>query len=237
MGVAFRSASSLAAGTRTNSTLTAPSGITNGDVLLLILAVGHDPAVTTTPPSGFAALTGFPVDMTFPPDTWVARFNAWFKIASSESGNYTATHSSASTEGWLGCYSGGGAASPINPAPAITDHAVGGGGAVLIAPTITPLVDSSAVVWVGQNWDGTGAASPPTGTTPTFTERLNVTTETLYVADGVLTTAGATGTKSVTSTQGDNRPWIAALICIEAAASAAVSDIQSGRIPTALLCM
>lgn len=222
MAVAYRSSSSLSLGTRTDSTLTAPSGITNGDVLLLILAAGAAAGVTVTPPTGFTVLTGFPSAMDKPADPWTTRLYVWYKVASSESGNYTATHSSASSQAYISAISGA-AGTPINPNPTITNHPFSTGGATLIAPSITPVVNDSMVVWVGVVWDTVGATTPPTGTTPTFTERLNASSEGIYVADGILATAAATGDKSVSTANGNGQAWIAALICVEASVVSAIN--------------
>lgn len=220
MPAAFGSGSTLAAGTRTNSTITAPASIANGDVLLYILSIGGAAGPTATPPAGFAI-----VDASWPmaysrPDPWAVKVYAWWKIASGESGNYAATHSSAATEGYIYRITGADA-TPINPTPTKTEDSnnVPEEG-TLTAPGLTTPVDGSMVISVYGVWDTLGASTPPAGTTPTFTERKD--SGALYVADGILATAGATGDKSITMTP-NQQAWAAGLISIEAAVGGGVS--------------
>lgn len=118
----------------------------------------------------------------------------------------------------MGCYSGANTTSPFNPNASITDNPTGGvNGGTMTAPTITSAVNDSIIVGLYGCWDAIGSQSPSGGTTPTFSERHNPATGGIYVQDGVLATAGATGAKAVTSAQSSNRPWVATLICIEAA--------------------
>ena len=106
MAVAFRSISYVAYGNRGGTTITAPAGITDGDVLLLVFFAGSgtNPPPPITLPSGFTQLSGpnFTNLSTF----YAHRYLAW-KVASGESGNYGISHTSASTTGAIICVSGG----------------------------------------------------------------------------------------------------------------------------------
>jgi hypothetical protein len=215
VAVAVKSSSTLNLGNRTNTTFTAPSGIVDGDLLLMIVDSGRDPVLSITAPSGFSTVSGFPVTQTAYSGTYQVRTNAFYKIASGESGNYATTHTAADTEGIIFRIDGG-AASPFNPAMQYTDHPSGSNGGVNTAPTITPAVDNSLVIWFGSCWDGFGATSPPTGTTPTFTEYANDTAGVFYCAAGVLSPQGATGTKDVNNTQVADRTWLAGQLVVEA---------------------
>lgn len=218
MAAAVGSTNTLSLANRSNSTFTAPSGIADGDILVILMHTGRNPALTATAPSGFTAFTGFPTNMTsVSGDPYVVTLHAWYKVASSESGNYATSHAAADTEGIIYRITGGDTTTPQDVSPAFTDHAPSSGGGTVTAPTITPTVDGSLVIWFGAAWDGFGATSPPTGTTPTFTEYLNATSGVLYSAAGPLTTAGATGAKSVSASQGDGRPWWAGHFVIRAA--------------------
>jgi hypothetical protein len=224
MAVAYRSSSTVSGGTRSNTSFTAPSGIANNDILVILMLVGN--STTATAPSGFSTASGFPISYTWTSvDVTVLRLYVFYKVASSESGNYATTHGSAYTEGVMYAFSGGDTTTPISPTP-VTGFSNGnaGDGATLTVTTITPSVDNSMVIWVGATWDDFGAANPPTGTTPTFTERYNPTTaSSFYVAEGVLGTAGATGSKSVTSTQATDRPQARAMLVVQAAGGAAAT--------------
>lgn len=219
MAVAHRSFSNTTYASRTNNTITAPSGIQDGDILLLGGVVGAaTEAPDPTPPSGFTAVpltTGtWPIDNS-DAGSFNLEFRVWYKVASGESGNYTVTHSAASSQHWMACYSGGDTADPIGEATA-----QGGNSQTSTALGVTPTVDESMVVFASHDWGSlTNNLTPPTGSTPTFTERMDTTV--CYVADGVLTTAGATGNKSHTNNN-DNAvvPFAASLIVINAAPGA-----------------
>jgi hypothetical protein len=214
MAAAYRSHSTLSLGTRTNSTFAAPSGIQNGDTLLILISAGQVPAIAVTPPAGFATCTGFPLEYGYSGDTWKVRLYAFWKVAASESGSYTCTHSSGSSEGVMYAVSGGHATTPINPNPTTQIHTTETTGSTLTAPSITPAVADSFIAWFGGTWDDFGNdATPATG----FTERYNPTSgSVLYVADGVFA-AAATGTVTVTSTQQNGLQNACAMVCVEAA--------------------
>ena len=219
MAAAVRAITSLALGNRTNSTLTAPAGLANDDILLAFLCAGDgndQTAPTVTPPSGFTLLTGFPIQID-QPDPYATAMRVWWKLASSESGSYVFTHGAADSEGVMYAISGADS-TPINPnATAATGVNTSG---VCTATGLTTAVDGSLVIYACITWDFAGPSSPPTGTTPTFTERYDSGTGIFYAADGVLATAGATGDKSVTTPNAHHK-WGATLVCIEAGAAVA----------------
>jgi hypothetical protein len=213
MAAAVRAVTSIALANRTNTTLTAPAGLANDDILLALIAAGdggdtNPPAVT--PPSGFSALTGFPLTIS-KADPYATALRVFWKLAASESGSYTFTHGAADSEGLMYAISGADA-TPINP------NATTNSGTFSSTSTATGLTtpnDNSLVIFACILWNRAGA-TPPTGTTPTFTERYDPGTGGIvYIADGVLATAGATGNKSVTF-GGSNDAWGATLISIEA---------------------
>jgi hypothetical protein len=192
---AYRSSSILTAATRSNSTFTAPSGIVNGDRLVILLSAGASSAPTVTPPAGFTAIPGFPVNYS-QPDPYAVRVYAWEKNASSESGSYATSHGSADTEGIMYAVSSAGAASPTAVSFVDTTGIAGGGGWGS-APSITTPNNNSFVIFWGSSWNNFGTTSAPAGTSPTFTQRKNPGgAGVLYTADGTLATAGATGTKT-----------------------------------------
>lgn len=211
---AFRSASNTTFASRTNTIVTAPAGIVDADVLVLLGLTGAaTTAPTATPPAGFAEVTGtWPVSLTdtgsFNVRVWI-----WYKIAASESGNYTFTHASASSQGEMMAVSGGASAKPNatqNNGTGLTSTALG----------LTTVADQSLVAYFGTDWGTTGNnLSPPAGTTPTFTERLDIA-PLVYLATGILSPAGATGDKTQTNNSGLSDPWSAYLVAIEAAGAA-----------------
>lgn len=218
MACVIESVSALASGTRTNSTVTAPSGIANDNILVYgLLISGAAGGPTATAPSGFTAPTGIPVAWTGSGilDTYGLRIYFWTKKASGESGNYTATHSSGDSTAFMWRISGADTTTWVDQNPTTQSHNGGGSGhAVIDTPGQTPTVDGCALLWMGVTWDSFGNATPTTG----WTERRNQAAEVLYVQDLIQVTAGATGTISVTSTQGGDRPEGAAMLVIRAAA-------------------
>ena len=188
---AFRSLSNMTYGSRTNTTITAPSGIVDGDILILALVIGKSgsapPAATL--PAGFSTIQG--PNETETGTFFVNRILAW-KVASGESGSYTVTHASASSQGVMLCISGASGSTPVSSDNECNDVS---DGQTTTALSITTPSNNSLVAFIAHNYAGyTGIASPPTGTTPTFTEQLD--TGLMYVATGVLATAGATGNKT-----------------------------------------
>lgn len=228
--VAYRSSRSTTYATRTNTTITAPAGIQNNDVLIILFGIGASGTPPApAPPAGFNIITGFPTTETDAGGFKVKTY-AWYKIASGESGNYTITHSSAASQGYMAAVSGADIADPFHQNPTTNT----GSGTVSTALGLTTPADNSLVIYLGSDWgDNSNALSPPTGTTPTFNERLDPGTVSgiMYVADGVLASQGTTGNKTQSNNSNSGNPWMASLICVNPmlAASAAVT----GTITTA----
>lgn len=223
--VAVASTSTLAYGTRTNSTITAPSGIADGNVLVAILHVGDataEPSLAVTPPAGWTELTGSPIEASRP-DPYTLSLRFYSKVASSESGNYTFTHASGESEGIIYRLTGASTTSPINPNPTVNesvDNPVATG-QTTTGLSITTAVNGSLVIMASDAWDGP-PTDPPTGTTPTFTERYQGTI--FYACDGVMATAGATGDKSHANANASTAlPWCCVMIAVATAAAAAFS--------------
>lgn len=212
MGADFRSGSSVNYGLRTNTTITAPAGIQNGDVLLLIFEIGANPTPPTpTPPAGFTALAGFPLTRS-DGNGFTVNTYAWRKIANAESGDYTVTHTSANSNAYMLAALGADTADPINPAPTTQT----GTGATATAPGLTTVADQSLIVYWCSKWNFPGI-TPPGGTTPTLTTRLDGSATLLFVSTGVLSPAGATGSKVATGLpNASTEPWGSGLVAIKA---------------------
>lgn len=192
----FRSGSAVDFANRTNTTIPAPAGIQNDDGLLIIHVVGASGTPpTATPPAGFVALPGFPVlysDGT-PGTDFTYRVNVWQKVADGESGDYEVIHAAGLSTAYMLAGLDIDIADPIEPNPTI---ATGAGDPTTVPGITTPRNESLVVLWCAD-WElfGGGTAVPG-GTTPTFTERYDGAS-TLYVATGVMGTAGATGDKTL----------------------------------------
>lgn len=219
MAVAIRSSATLAFGSgRTTSTLTAPAGIANGDVLLAILSVGAgvSSAVAVTPPAGWTAAAGSPF-FRVGAGPYTISVQIFTKTAASESGSYAFTHASAGTEGIVYALSGANTTTPISPAVTTdTDDFPGiNNGQTTDYVGLTTPVDGCLIVAAEAMWDDTTGMTALSGSTPTFTQRFAGTI--FYVCDGVLATAGATGAKS--HTNGNNSvsgPWVSTLVSVQA---------------------
>lgn len=212
MAVNFGSLSNTTYASRTNTTVTAPTGITDGDELYAFIATtsagGTGP--TPTAPAGFSALTGSP---TIVADSggFQLRFSAYKKTASGESGDYTFTHTTCSSQGLMIRVTGADSGSPV-----VSSNS--GSGSTTTFTGITTTVNNSLIMAVSHDWaDTVNNLSPPSGATPTFTERLDVTL--VYAATGSLATAGATGNKTMTNNSSGGGRWGAYLIGIAPAAT------------------
>ena len=196
--------------TRTNTTVTAPSGITDGDLLLLFAITAADPAApAVTPPAGFTLWEGtWPQPIT--DGFFVIATSLYYKYASSESGNYTFTHANCSSQGAMFRIS------TPHPTEPIEDFTVNiGEDATTTWLGLTTTQNNTLILLFETDWsDNTNNTTPPTGSTPTFTEHIDVTT--IYAASGVLATAGATGNKTHTNNnRGDiTSPWLGLMLAL-----------------------
>lgn len=217
MACAHVSLSSVSLATRTNTTIVAPASIVDGCILEIVQFVEGD--VTPTPPTGFAEWLN--IDHTAEAsDLW-----RWWKRASGESGNYVITHASCFTEAYMCCVSGAVASgTPEDPAPTSNQ----GTGLTMTATGFTTTVDGDLIIGAWCAWDDLAAMTPPTGTTPTFTERYDpgAANNVLYVCDGVMTTAGATGNKAVTKNDTPLDIWMASLVSVKALVAGGTSILK-----------
>jgi hypothetical protein len=207
---AFRSISSTTYATRTNTTVTAPSGITNGDLLIFGIGIfgSGGEAVDPTPPAGFSLISGPSWPLQAVEGANEVETRIYSKVASGESGDYTATHADASSQGWMVAVS--------DPSVNFVITGQSGTGTTTTALSVTSANNNALILFIVHDWLSNAAdISVPTGTTPTFTERLDGATSLFYVATGVLGTAGATGDKTITNRNNIGDPWSAVLLAIE----------------------
>ena len=204
---AFRSISYKAYGSVTGpsaiSTISVPSGVVNGDILILAFVAGQSTVPVVTMPGGWTTIQG-------PSTTTAGGFNvvrvlAW-KVASSEPASYDITTDiTANTSAVMVAVSGASGSTPVSSSNS-------GTGSTTTATGITTPSNNSVVAFIAHNWVLYGTASPPSGTTPTFTERLDAADSLIYVATGVLATAGATGNKTQSNLNGASDGWGAFLV-------------------------
>ena len=213
--VALRNSTVVIYASRTNTVLTAPTGIQDGDLLLIFHIIGAGSLPSVTPPSGFALVPGptFPVIVTGD-DGFSVGSRLYWKVASSESGDYTVTHAAATAQGWIVAYSGADIGTPFSPDATSNNDT----GTTSTATGLTTLRDGSMVVFLEHDWGVTqNDLAVPTGTTPIFTKEFgpSATFGIIFVADGVLSTAGATGNKSITNNNTVSKPAVTYLVSIQ----------------------
>lgn len=227
MAIAFKSISNTTYGAKVDDVVTAPDGIVNGDTLIgVIFTLNATEAVDPTPPSGFTQI-GTTIDVFDGASNGELR--VYWKVASSESGDYTFSHASASSQGIVVVYAGGHLTAPIPGGSAVSVNSQNSGVADTTANTITTPSNNCMVVIVAFDWADTAVnLTPPTGTTPTFIERLDVTLTQVF--DGILATAGATGNKTWANNAATTSPWGALMFAI--APDVTVPDAPTAVTPT-----
>jgi hypothetical protein len=203
----FRSISSVGYASHTNTVVTAPTGILDGDILILTIAVFGTPTpAAVTLPSGFtlidksvAGAGGSNVNMSV----------AW-KRASSESGSYTITHATANTNAFIAVYSG--CIASGSPVDAYIFNA--GLGATTDTTNLVSSVANTTALYIDHDWTAGGGRSAPT---PMLERYENLT----YLADNPLPTSGTSGRVIATNSNlagGD--PWAAWSVLLKPAVSA-----------------
>lgn len=182
---AYRSANTTLNLSSNSVQVTVPTGTVNGD-LLLALIYFNDSTVNITAPAGWTIVDSINTTIT-------AKAILYSRIALSEPANYTWNFDlTARNHGLMTAYSGANTVSPINA------HGVQGNdlGSNCIAPSITTVVDNCLLVFLGQMDSSLSTTwTAPAGMTERFDANEVSSSE---VADVVLASAGASGTKTAT---------------------------------------
>ncbi len=191
----FQVASSVATtANAATATVTAPAGIQNGDLLLFLVALVNVATDLTSTPSGTTLIRT---------DVTTSRASSYYKIASSESGNYTFGNGNAGSSWCITCLliRGVNQSTPINVSGGQTGSATDP-----IAPTVTTTVVNCLIVcWCSQ----VNLATSATYTAPAgYTERSDLNATNTGVSTGTSTSdtkiqaaTGATGTATMNSSQ------------------------------------
>jgi hypothetical protein len=198
----FEDGASLSGGTRTNSTVTLGGAPAENRILILTLNIEGD--VAPTPPTGFKLLVNIDFTGSNAHDLWVW----WKRAGASEGTGFTITHSSSWTSAWIGVIQN--ASTSVNPWSGLMRQ---GTTTTVTANGVTTLGNDACVIFVRACFDDAGAGSPPSGSTPTFSEHHDLGGN-LYTASGTLATAGATGDKTQTI-GGSTIAWESVLIVVE----------------------
>lgn len=198
--IAFRSLTSTTYASRTDTTLAAPAGLADNDILVAVILVGRGSSpFAPTPPAGFVA---FGTATSVTDGVFVVDLYVFWKRAASESGSYTFTHAAQSSQGLLKAYSGClTSGTPLNATANNT-----GTGTTSIGSSITTTDFNSFLLFESHEWDGTGGRTPPTGMSERF-DSLQ------YSADELITAIGATGARSYTNANSNpSFPWAVRMI-------------------------
>ncbi len=228
MAIAFRSIANTTYASRTNTTVTKPTGLTAGDLMLWAqVTATTTEAVNPTFPANWTEIapTGYPIDVA--DGGFNLEMRCAYKIADADDAaatNFTASHSSSSSQGAIACWSGVDQTTPLDTTPTQNQKQGGVNGADTIATGLTTATNGACVIVWGCDWaDTSNNLSAPSGTTPTFTERLDVVL--MHMFEGNLTTAGATGNKTFANNADTSSPWGVFMIALRPAGAAAGLDI------------
>lgn len=210
MAVSFATGNVFAEATAANTIYTAPSGIADGDLLLIwhfeFLAGSSIP--TATPPTGWAAVSG-----TWPITQSSTHYGVylWYKIASGESGDYTVTHASCVKRGIIARVTGNDTSTIFD---GVTQNsAVSGGTTTYTGETTT--VDGDLIMLFGADDNDLSNTYAVSGYT------LNESTPGNCLLSKNLATAGATGSPTMTNnSSGSPAPWFAVMVAVKPAAGA-----------------
>lgn len=208
-GIAFvASTNTTYAGSRTTTTVTKPTGTTDGDYVILGIFTGAaSEAPDPTPPAGFTLIAG-PVDAT--DGSFNVETRVYGKVASSEGSSWAFTHSTASSQGFALTYRGVNASTQLD----VSSTGNTSSGTTSTANQVTTVTNDAMLVFVEHDWGvNTANLTAPTG----FTERIEVN-PLMYVAEKLAATAGATGNVTFTNNNsGGSDAWGAALIALRPA--------------------
>lgn len=224
MAVAFGTANTVAEQTTVDTTYTAPSGIANGDLLLIwhfhFSGTGAPP--TPTIPTGFAVAPGgaWPVS-----DSTAGDFQAvwlWYRIAASESGNYTVPHASCVNRGIIARVTGNDTVAPFAPNPT---QNFGHSGTTTTFTGVTTSIDQELIMLFGADDNDNANTYAVTG----YTLRANTPGECLLTK--TQTPAGATGSPTMTNNSNSGTPWFGVLAAIQPPTTTAAAVLPPQRTP------
>ena len=165
MAITFVSSSNTTYASRTNTTITAPANIQDGDVLILtmITAAASSSPTPSVWPAGFVQI-GSVISVTdaggYNMQVW-----HWRKVASGESGNYTITHASCTSQGAIQVWRGVDATTPED-VTSTANKWTSGATTTTTWTGLTTVTNGAMIVANGTDWaDNTNNLSPPTSMT------------------------------------------------------------------------
>lgn len=200
MAIAYRTTNGVSTGTSTGTSIavTKPSGVQDGDIL--IVGMYHDDATMSTVPDGWTEIASVEQTNTSP-HFWLRKY---WKRASSEGASWTWV---IGTSGWYAwecaAYTGGLASGDVLTGTPTT----WAGTATSSTPTLASITtgyDGAMLVAMLGNYDG---AAWGVGSSPLTNERADANG--ICLDDGIQATAGASGAKTWTQLG----YWSAGIMC------------------------
>jgi len=198
MAIAFESYDT-ASGSGTSITITKPSGVTDGDVLVASIALSFNAVDDITPPDGNWHLVRAEAH-----SSQFVQLHLFYKVvtdASGEGADYTFSWTGSYTNnGGIARYSGVNTSTPSDVASSSND----GTSTSPTGSSITTATNGSMLVWVCGAVTATGARYTPPGGFAEEWEIAAVPRSTL--ADYTQATAGASGDQ--VGTLSNSKPWL-----------------------------
>lgn len=225
-GVLFRSASNTTYASRTNTTVTAPANIQNDDILLAQFIIGNGSSLPApsapTAPAGWNLIT----DTTVSGDggTFNSRVLWYWKRASSESGDYTWTHGSFTTQAAIIVYSG--CVKTGTPYNASQSFSTNSSSSLNTFSSITTTAANSMLVGMAIDWgDTTNNLTAPSG----YTERLDVA-PLFYFCEKLQAVAGSSGAATMTNNSASGEPSASMHLALTPATGLTKSRMANARV-------
>lgn len=211
----YVSGSSLAWGLRETTPLPIPSGISSGDIAIVVIAtLASGTEVLSTPPDGsWTELDISPISPAVFSSTIVRVQLWWHVVTGAESGTWTfgqnAPVSTTATQAISGVWSDGDPVDPFDVTPSFAVGTTSVSTGLATAPSLTTLTEQDVLAFIGWSWDGV-ASTPPAN----FTERVDAG---MYLADSPFVSPGPTGDIShvAGNSNGAGKPWAAILLALK----------------------
>lgn len=190
MAIAPANSTTVAFGSRTNTTVTTPDGVAVGEVIAVSMTAGNASLtpVTITPPGGVTLEEIGNVTVSAP-DPYSLRA-VTYGIRHDGSATYTFTHAAASTQAFVRHWMGVHPTVMQDVTAASATVANGVADTPIIAPSLTIVTPGAVSIINRVSWDG-AAITPPAGWAESYDLPV------MWVGYREWTAAGATGTTAV----------------------------------------
>lgn len=208
----YASSTNTTYASRANTSVNKPSGTVEGDLVLIWILLGLASPPALTPPSGFSLLPEGTWPIVNSGTSFSMKTYCYYKVAGgSEPTSYAFTHTTCSSQAVSIRVTGAGAS------PSFKVSTNGGTEAMSTFVGVTPSKAESLIVLLEHDWgDKTNTLSVPSGSTPTFTKRIE-TNPLVFTASGTLSKAEPTGNKTMTNNNAATTQsfWATAMVAVE----------------------